>query len=155
MSWFAKLRSERIKLYLRGIKILEEKQTRKLRPLLYISAGYLIYTELSRIYTQEEWERGSWVPAWVLHSRREHYINTEYVRLRRGKPATFTFSNWDPGAQMMYHIDRVGNHSFEKIVLPPYHYGALKDAEQVERFSRVAVYNLNKNKRYDLDVRVI
>ncbi|CAG9315833.1 unnamed protein product [Blepharisma stoltei] len=151
MSWFSRIKSENIKAYLRGVKILEEKQQRRYRKLLYLAAAYLFGHEIHRTFFQEEWERKIWVPNWVLYSRREHYINTEYVRLREGYPTTFTFSNWDPESKMIYHVDLQGNHNFEKIVLPPYHYGALKDPNVVEHFSRLAAYNLNRNKRYDLD----
>jgi hypothetical protein len=152
MGWFSRLRSENLKLYLRAVKILEERQSGRHRFLLHLGLGYWGAVELYRIYRQEEWERSSWVPQWVLYSRREHYLNYEYVRLRNGQLGTFTCSNWDPESRMMYHLDRRGNHSFEKIVLPHYHYGSLRDPVQIERFSRLAAYNLNKHKRYDLDV---
>mmetsp|Transcript_7848 Transcript_7848/g.15072 ORF Transcript_7848/g.15072 Transcript_7848/m.15072 type:complete len:222 (+) Transcript_7848:5377-6042(+) len=151
MGLFSRLRSENLKMYLRGVKILEENQSARHRPLLYIVLGYFASVELYRTYRQEEWERASWVPGFVLYSRREHYLNYEYVRLRNGQTACFTCSNWDPEAKMMYHVDRKGNHAFEKIVLPHYHYGNLNDPAQIERFSKLALYNLNKNKRYDLD----
>lgn len=152
MGLFSRLRSENLKLYLRAIKILEERQAGRHRPLLYAVLGYFGTVELYRIYRQEEWERTSWLPDFVLYSRREHWLNYEYVRLRNGETACFTCSNWDPESKMMYHLDRKGNHAFEKIVLPHYHYGSLTDPQQIERFSRLASYNLNKHKRYDLDV---
>ena len=151
MSWFTLLTSERLKNYIRGVNLLEKYRARRWRPLLYFLSAYIAAVEWHRTYLQEEWNRGTWVPQWVLFSRREHYINGVYVSLRTGKKPSFTFSNWDPVAGMMYHVDRDGNHSFEKIVLPSYHYGALKDPWHVEHFSKLAVYNVNKAKRYDLD----
>lgn len=149
--WFYVLRSERLKNYIRGVHLVERHRERKWRPLLYVLGIYGIAVELHRTYLQEEWNRGSWVPHWVLHSRREHYINSIYAALRSGRTPHFTFSNWDPNTAMMYHVDREGQHNFERIVLPAYHYGALKDPWHIEHFSRLAVYNVNKAKRYDID----
>ena len=52
---------------------------------------------------------------------------------------------------MIYHVDAHGNHRYEKIVLPPYHYGKLNNPLAIENFYKMSVYNMKKNDRYDLD----
>lgn len=39
----------------------------------------------------------------------------EISRLAKGLPKTFTYSNWDKKAKMMYHVDLEGNTFYEKI----------------------------------------
>lgn len=151
MSWLSRLKSPRLRLYLAGVRTLEEKQVLYGRKWLYLGVCYWCYWEVKRTFLQEEWERKSWVPPWVLTSRREHYINNEYVRKREGKTTVFTFSNWDQTSGMVYHVDNKGNHVYEKLVLPKYYHGVLENTEDVKYLSRLAMYNMNKNKRYDLD----
>lgn len=149
--WFSKLKSENFKLFLRGVKILEEKHQKRYRIYFYLGILYYISVESYRNFIQEEWERHTWVPQWVLHCRREHYINNEYNRLKLELPITFSMSNWDPESKMVYHVDTFGNHKYEKIVLPPYTYGSLNSPEAIEKFYKFSVYSLNRNKRNDLD----
>jgi hypothetical protein len=149
--WFTQIKSENLKQYLRGIKILEEKQKKYWRKYFYLAVGYLIAVEAHRDFFQEEWERKTWVPEWVLHSRREHYINYEYYRLKAGLQTTFSISNWDTEAKMVYHVDTSGRHRYEKIILPSYSYGKINQPEAVEKFYRQSVYNIKKDIRNDLD----
>lgn len=149
--WFSGIRSENLKLYLRGVRIIEEKLKKRYRKVLVLGCFYWTVVELYRTYWQEEWERDVWVPRFVLNSRREHYINTEYNRLKLGVNTTFCITNWEAESKMVYHVDTQGNHRYEKIVIPPYHYGALGDVKAVERFYLSAVYRMNKDKRNDLD----
>jgi hypothetical protein len=149
--WFSQIRSANLKLYLRGVRILEEKQQKKYRKVWVGILGYVCLVEVWRSFFQEEWERKSWVPQWVIHSRREHYINTEYSRLKAGLPTTFTVTNYDSESKMVYHMDTSGNHRYEKIVLPPYTYGELSSAKAIENFYKISVYNMNKGSRIDLD----
>ena len=149
--WFSQIKSENLKLYLRGVRILEEKQKKKLRLYLFLGLGYVGAVEMYRNFFQEEWERECWVPQWVLHSRREHYVNTEYTRLKEGLPITFSMANWDAESKMVYHVDTHGNHRYEKIVLPPYHYGKLNSPQAIERFYKLSVYNMKRSSRNDLD----
>lgn len=149
--WFSGIQSENLKLYLRGVRIIEEKVKKRYRKGLIFAGLLYAGIESYRIYWQEEWERDVWVPNFVLNSRREHYINTEYNRLKLGLNTTFCITNWDPDSKMVYHVDTNGNHRYEKIVIPPYHYGALEDVKAIERFYKLSVYRMNKDKRNDLD----
>mgnify|MGYP006172669991 CR=1 FL=1 len=94
----------------------------------------------------------------------------EISRLARGLPKTFTYSDWDAKAKMMYHVDMEGNMCYEKINLReeridllenPMLGPLLRRKEQLleddlmtKRANRVAVYYLNIHKRYDLDVSI-
>ena len=55
------------------------------------------------------------IPELIYRIRREHYIYWEISRIARGLPKTFTYSNWDEQAQMLYHVDLEGKMIFEKI----------------------------------------
>ena len=149
--WFSQIRSENFKLYLRGVKILEEKQKKFWKKYFFAGVFYWSLVELYRTFFQEEWERKNWTPEWVLNSRREHYINNEYTRLKQGLKTTFSITNWDEEAKMVYHVETFGNHRYEKIVLPPYHYGKLSNPKAIEKFYKLSMYNMKKNIRNDLD----
>ena len=149
--WFSRIKSQNLKLYLRGVRILEEKQQKRYLKFGYFLVFYLSFVEFYRTFFQEEWERKTWIPKFVLHSRREHFINTEYYRLKSGLPTTFSMSNYDFESKMVYHMDTNGNHRYEKIVLPPYTYGELSSPSSIEQFYKFSVYNMNKTARNDLD----
>ena len=117
-----------------------------------MALAYVGFFETWRTFFQEEWEKTTWVPNWVLHSRREHYINTEYTRLKQGLFTRFSMTNWDAESKMVYHVDSQGNHRYEKIVLPAYTYGKLSSPQAIERFYRLSAYNMKKNHRNDLDL---
>ena len=107
------------------------------------------------------------IPKFIYKVRREFYIYWEISRLARGLPKTFTYSNWDEHAKMMYHVNMGGNMEFEKQnfkeeridqidnpLLGPFI--RRKDViyendKMLEEASRIAVYYKNINKRYDLD----
>ena len=44
------------------------------------------------------------IPKYIYKVRRESYIYWEISRLARGLNRTFTYSNWDEHARMMYHV---------------------------------------------------
>jgi hypothetical protein len=91
----------------------------------------------------------------------------EISRVARGLPKTFTYSDWDPKAAMMYHVDLQGEMLYEKLNLKEERIDLLdnpllgpllkrkeqllEDMEMTERANRIAVYYLNLHKRYDLD----
>mmetsp|Transcript_3106 Transcript_3106/g.4793 ORF Transcript_3106/g.4793 Transcript_3106/m.4793 type:complete len:229 (+) Transcript_3106:621-1307(+) len=150
MSWFIKLRSEHLKSYLRGIKILEEKKTKYYRKYLLAALVYVSLVEAKRTFLQEEWERDSWVPQWVLKARRENYTNMEFYRRKRNKPVTFTFTNWDEDSQMFIHVNEE-TVDFEKLVLPVHYYGQVSTEEDTQLIAKMAAYYKNKNKKKDLD----
>lgn len=82
-------------------------------------------------------------------------------------PKTFTYSTWDPKARMMYHVDLDGNMTFEKLNLREERPDLLanpllgpmlrrkdtviEDEILTRRANKMAIYFLNKDKRYDLD----
>jgi hypothetical protein len=149
--WFSSIRSPNLQLYLRGVRILEEKGVKRARlPAAFIAFAVFI-VEGYRIWWMEEWERNYWTPEFVMKSRREHYVNEHYNRLKLGLETTFEITNWEKESKMVYHVDTQGNHRYEKIILPAYHYGKLESPEELERFYRLSVYNMNKDKRNDLD----
>jgi hypothetical protein len=107
------------------------------------------------------------VPKYIYKVRREHYIFWEISRLARGLPKTFTYSTWDPKARMMYHVDLEGRMAFEKLnlreervdllqnpLLGPYlrrRDSVVEDEMMTRRMNKMAIYYLNKDKKYDLD----
>lgn len=107
------------------------------------------------------------IPKYIYKVRREFYIYWEISRLARGLPKTFTYSNWDDHAKMMYHVEMDGNMYFEKLnfkeeridlidnpLLGPYirRKEIIYDhPEMLEEASRIAIYYINIHKRYDLD----
>lgn len=54
MTWFARIKSENLKSYLRALKVLEEKQHRKLRKPLYLAVIYVFGVEIHKAYLEEE-----------------------------------------------------------------------------------------------------
>lgn len=149
--WFSQIKSENLKLYLRGVRIIEEKAVKRGRLAAVAVLAYGVTVEMFRIFWQEEWEREFWTPKWVLRSRREHYVNEEYMKLKEKVQTTFEITNWDKESKMVYHVDTLGNHRYEKIILPAYHYGSLESSESIEKFYKLSVYNMNKDKRNDID----
>ena len=107
------------------------------------------------------------IPKFVYKVRRESYIYWEISRLARGFPKTFTYSNWDEHAKMMYHVDMEGGTYFEKLsfkeervdlidnpLLGPYirrKEELYKNDKLLEEASRIAIYYINMHQRYDLD----
>ena len=107
------------------------------------------------------------IPKYVYKVRREFYIYWEISRLARGLPKTFTYSNWDEHAKMMYHVEMDGNTYFEKLsfkeerldlldnpLLGPYirrKDEIYENDEMLEEASRIAIYYINIHQRYDLD----
>lgn len=107
------------------------------------------------------------IPKFVYKVRREFYIYWEISRLARGLSKTFTYSNWDEHAKMMYHVEMDGNTYFEKLsfkeervdlldnpLLGPYirrKEELYTNDKMLEEASRIAIYYLNIHQRYDLD----
>lgn len=107
------------------------------------------------------------IPKIVYKIRRQHYVFWEISRLARGLPKTFTYSTWDAKARMMYHVDLEGNMTFEKLNLKEERLDLLQNPllgpllrrkqELVEdeilmrRANKIAIYFLNKDKKWDLD----
>ena len=149
--WFSQIKSENLKLYLRGVRIIEEKAAKRGRFAALCLLAYGAAVETTRLFWQEEWEREFWTPDWVLSSRREHYVNEVYMKLKDKQQTTFEITNWDKESKMVYHVDTLGNHRYEKLILPAYHYGSLESTTSIEKFYKLSVYNMNKNKRNDLD----
>lgn len=137
---------------------------------LYLAVKYVAHN-----FTQTEFDirdkgPNMFVPEVIYKTRRDHYVYWEISRLARGLPKTFTYSDWDAKAKMMYHVDMEGNMCYEKINLReeridllenPMLGPLLRRKEQLleddlmtKRANRVAVYYLNIHKRYDLDVSI-
>ncbi len=57
------------------------------------------------------------MPKIVYRVRRQHYVYWEISRVARGLPKTFTYSDWDSKAAMMYHVDLQGEMLYEKLNL--------------------------------------
>jgi hypothetical protein len=107
------------------------------------------------------------IPKYVYQVRREFYIYWEISRVARGLPKTFTYSNWDERAKMMYHVGMDGNTYFEVLsfkeervdlldnpLLGPFirrKEELFKNDAMLEEASRVAIYYTNMHLRYDLD----
>lgn len=99
--------------------------------------------------------------------RRQFYIYWEISRLARGLQKTFTYSNWDEHAKMMYHVEMDGSTYFEKLsfkeervdlldnpLLGPYIRRKdiiYENPKMLEEASRIAIYYINMHRRYDLD----
>ena len=52
--WFSRIKSENLRLYLRGVRILEEKQQKRLGIYLYVGFCYYLLIEFHRTFFQEE-----------------------------------------------------------------------------------------------------
>ncbi|CAI2376731.1 unnamed protein product [Moneuplotes crassus] len=182
--------STNVKQYLRGVRKIQKLnliRTPRYNYYNHIIAFFLVWYGTSYVkhnFMQSEYEvrkqPNILIPKFVYKVRREHYIYWEISRLARGFPKTFTYSNWDDQAKMMYHVDMDGNMAFEKLnfkeeridlldnpLLGPYirrkdkfvfknkpdaKNKEVKYSEKMlEEASRIAIYYLNVHKRYDLD----
>lgn len=126
-SWFSKLdekRAPNVKQYLRGLQQFNRLKHLVKRPYNF----HLAWGGVCFAYCLSKWVKHTLqleidrreqpnllVPKAVYRIRRQHYVFWEISRVARGLPKTFTYSEWDSRAQMMYHVDLQGNQLFEKL----------------------------------------
>ena len=114
-----------VKQYLRGVRKLQKLNlTRTPRYNHYTRLLALALIFYTSSYVKHNFTRSEFyirkhpnilIPKYVYKVRREFYIYWEISRIARGLPKTFSYSNWDEQADMMYHVELDGNMYFEKL----------------------------------------
>eukprot|EP00347_Sterkiella_histriomuscorum_P013534 403364343 len=166
-NWFAQLdesKAPNVKQYL-------QKPYNYYNYWVALIGAFMFVKYVKKNFTQTEFDMrkrpNMFIPKFIYRIRREHYVYWEISRLARGLPKTFTYSNWDVTARMMYHVDLEGRMLFEKInfreeridllenpLLGPSlrrKQQLIEDELMAKRASQMAIYYLNLHKRYDLD----